>query len=96
MRLEDLNTSGDGRLWSPSAERNKQPIADVLLQVLPQSGLVLEIGSGTGEHVVHFARTMPSITWQPSEQDKDCLRSIPLPLRQVIDWRTTDRMRGQN
>ncbi len=76
MRLEDLNTSGDGRLWSPSAERNRQPIAGVLLQVLPKTGLVLEVGSGTGEHVVHFARVMPHLTWQPSEQDNDCLRSI--------------------
>ena len=76
MRLEDLNVTGDGRLASPSAERNREPIAKVLSQVLPQSGLVLEVGSGTGEHVIHFARVMPHLTWQPSEQDKDCLRSI--------------------
>jgi SAM-dependent methyltransferase len=76
MRLENLNVSGDGRLASPSAARNKEPIAEVLAQVLPQSALVLEVGSGTGEHVVHFARVMPHLTWQPSEQDKDCLRSI--------------------
>ena len=44
MRLEDLNDSGDGRLASPSAERNREPIAEVLSQVLPQSGLVLEVG----------------------------------------------------
>ncbi|MFM9848903.1 MAG: DUF938 domain-containing protein [Hyphomicrobiaceae bacterium] len=50
MRLEDLNATGDGRLASPSAERNREPIAKVLAQVLPQSGLVLEVGSGTGEH----------------------------------------------
>ena len=54
MRLDDLNVSGDGRLTSPSAERNRVPIAEVLSQVLPQSGLVLEVGSGTGEHAVHF------------------------------------------
>ena len=76
MRLDDLNVSGDGRLTSPSAERNRVPIAEVLSQVLPQSGLVLEVGSGTGEHAVHFARVMPHLAWQPSEQDKDCLRSI--------------------
>ena len=76
MRLEDLNVSTDGRLASPSAERNRGPLAEVLSQVLPQSGLVLEVGSGTGEHAVHFARVMPHLTWQPSEQDSDCLRSI--------------------
>ena len=76
MRLEDLNATGDGRLASPSAKRNREPIAKVLSQVLPPSGLVLEIGSGTGEHAIHFARVMPHLTWQPSEQDKDCLRSI--------------------
>jgi SAM-dependent methyltransferase len=76
MRLEDLDASIDGRLWSPSAERNRQPIAEVLSRVLPQSGLVLEVGSGTGQHAVHFARVMPQLTWQPSEQDADCLRSI--------------------
>ncbi len=76
MRLEDLNDTGDGRLASPSAERNREPIAEVLSQVLPQSGLVLEVGSGTGEHAIHFARVMPHLTWQPSEQDKDCLHSI--------------------
>ena len=76
MQLEDLNASRDGRLASPSAERNRGVIAGVLSQVLPQSGLVLEVGSGTGQHAVHFARLMPHLTWQPTEQDEDCLRSI--------------------
>jgi SAM-dependent methyltransferase len=76
MRLEDLNASRDGRLASPSAERNREAIAGVLSQVLPRSGLVLEVGSGTGQHAVHFALVMPHLTWQPTEQDEDCLRSI--------------------
>jgi SAM-dependent methyltransferase len=76
MRLEDLNVSRDGRLASPSAERNKGSIAGVLSKVLPRSGLVLEVGSGTGQHAVHFALVMPHLTWQPTEQDEDCLRSI--------------------
>jgi SAM-dependent methyltransferase len=76
MRLEDLNTSSDGRLASPSAERNSGPIAGVLSRVLPRSGLVLEVGSGTGQHAVHFARVMPHLKWQPTEQDENCLRSI--------------------
>src|SRR5262249_10089518 len=45
-------------------------------QVLPLSGVVLEVGSGTGEHAVHFARVMPHLIWQPTERDEDCLRSI--------------------
>jgi cyclopropane fatty-acyl-phospholipid synthase-like methyltransferase len=76
MRLEDLAASTHGRLMSPSAQRNKEPIARALSQILPETGLVLEVGSGTGEHVVHFARVRPDITWQPSEVDADCLRSI--------------------
>lgn len=57
MRLEDLIATGDGRLASPSAARNKEPIANVLSNVLLQFGLVLEVGSGTGEHAIHFARS---------------------------------------
>jgi hypothetical protein len=76
MRCEDLGGLTDGRLLSPSAERNKGPIAEVLARVLPESGTVLEIASGTGQHTVHFARAMPNLTWQPSEPDAECLRSI--------------------
>jgi SAM-dependent methyltransferase len=65
-------------LLSPSAERNKGPIAEVLRTVLPARGLVLEIASGTGQHIVHFARTFPELTWQPSEPDPDLRRSIEL------------------
>ncbi len=54
--------------FAPACERNKQPILEVLQAVLPNSGLVLEIGSGTGQHVVHFAANMPQLQWQPSEQ----------------------------
>ena len=67
MRRETLSHLEAGRLVSPSAERNKGPVADVLKQALPDRGLVLEIGSGTGQHVVHFAQETPHLTWQPSE-----------------------------
>jgi hypothetical protein len=71
-----LGALANHRLVSPSAERNRAPISEVLSQVLPERGVVLEISSGTGQHVVHFARAMPNLIWQPSERDDDCLRSI--------------------
>lgn len=59
----------DARETAPSAERNKQPILEVLARVLPPRGLVLEIGSGTGQHVTHFAEALPALSFQPSEMD---------------------------
>lgn len=76
MRNEELGLFPDKRLVSPSAERNKGPIADILKRVLPDHGTVLEISSGTGQHVVHFAREMPDLIWQPSERDEPSLQSI--------------------
>jgi hypothetical protein len=58
--------------FAAACERNKQPILQVLQRVLlnwaPPSGLVLEIGSGTGQHVVHFSAHLPQFLWQPSER----------------------------
>ncbi len=54
--------------FAAACERNKQPILDVLQRVLPASGLVLEIGSGTGQHLVHFSGHLPLLHWQPSEK----------------------------
>jgi SAM-dependent methyltransferase len=62
-------------LESPAAERNKQPIAEVLAAVLPPSGLVLEVASGTGQHAEHCARMLPALEWQPSELGEE-LRAI--------------------
>jgi len=66
----------DGRWFTPSAERNRDPILAVLARVLPQTGLVLEIGSGTGQHVVHFAAALPRLTWQPSDPDAEFRESV--------------------
>ncbi|CAN0627332.1 conserved protein of unknown function [Burkholderia multivorans] len=64
------------RLSAPAAERNRGPILDVLRRVLPASGSVLEIASGTGQHVVHFAQGLPALHWQPSDPDAHARRSI--------------------
>jgi Protein of unknown function (DUF938) len=76
VRCEKLGVFSSDRLSSPSAERNRGPISEVLSRVLPERGVILEVGSGTGQHVVEFARAMPKLIWQPSERDADCLRSI--------------------
>jgi SAM-dependent methyltransferase len=76
MRCETAEVLADGRLVSPSAERNKGPIAEILMRVLPAQGEVLEVSSGTGQHVRHFAQALPHIRWQPTERDPDSLKSI--------------------
>ena len=61
---------------APAAARNRDPILEALKDVLPSSGKVLEIGSGSGEHALHFAENLPAIHWQPSDPDPDQLASI--------------------
>lgn len=64
------------RREAPAAARNRQPILDVLQPRLPEKGLVLEIASGTGEHVVHYAAARPDLTFQPSDPDAGARASI--------------------
>jgi SAM-dependent methyltransferase len=67
----------DGRLDAAAFHRNHQPIWAVLGKFLEgQSGDVLEAGSGTGQHVVHFARHAPDIIWWPSDLREAHLKSI--------------------
>jgi SAM-dependent methyltransferase len=63
-------------LISPSVARNRDPILSVLCRVLPPTGQVLEIASGTGEHAVHFAAALPHLIWQPTDRDEHALKSI--------------------
>jgi SAM-dependent methyltransferase len=65
-----------GRRSAPAALRNREPIAEVLRDWLPQSGLILEIASGTGEHASYFAERFPQLDWQPSDTHPDALASI--------------------
>ncbi|MDP3655144.1 MAG: DUF938 domain-containing protein [Rhodoferax sp.] len=69
--------------FSPSAERNKQPILDVLLQFLPTQGTALEIASGTGQHVAWFATQLPGWTWQPTEVHRGALYNIEVRVAQA-------------
>ena len=57
----------DALSFSDACERNKKPILEVLEKYMPKRGLVLEIGSGTGQHAVYFAGKLGTIKWQPSE-----------------------------
>lgn len=90
----------DPRRFAPATARNRAPILEVLQEVLPGRGLVLEIASGTGEHAVHFAAALPDLTWQPSDPSEDARASIaawrdeaalpnlraPLPLDVTAPW----------
>lgn len=66
----------DKRLFAPATGRNREPILDVLRGVLPESGLVLEIASGSGEHVAHFAAQFPRLTFAPSDPNPKARDSI--------------------
>ena len=61
---------------APAAARNREPIAQVLADELPAVGKVLEVASGTGEHVLHFAAKFPQLQWQPSDPDAGARASI--------------------
>ena len=70
------------RRSAPAVARNREPIADVLGEWLPESGVVLEIASGSGEHALYFAQRFPALEWQPSDVHPDALASIEA-------WRAT-------
>lgn len=66
----------DPRIFAPATRRNREPILTLLTRALPSAGLVLEIASGSGEHAAWFAPRLPALTWQPSDPDPGCRRSI--------------------
>lgn len=70
------SSNDDARRQAPAAARNRGPILDVLRQVLPPQGTVLEVASGTGEHVVHFAQQLPGLEFQPSDPDPQARASV--------------------
>lgn len=64
------------RLFSPSAARNRDAIRDAFLKTMPHAGVILEIGSGTGEHAVHIAAAAPGLRWLPGDPDAASRASI--------------------
>jgi hypothetical protein len=69
----------DRRQYAPATERNREVILDVLLQVLPPQGTVLEIASGTGEHSTYFAPHLQPRQWIPSDPN-------PMAIASITDW----------
>ena len=61
---------------APATVRNREAILAVLCEELPDSGTVLEIAAGSGEHAVFFAQNLPSLDWQPSDPAAEALNSI--------------------
>jgi hypothetical protein len=61
---------------APATERNRDAIAAVLREVLPEQGLLLEVAAGTGEHAAYMAPLFPGLRWQPSDPDPEAVTSI--------------------
>lgn len=76
---EAQSSGRDERLHAPATLRNRDAIAEVLARELPDAGLVVEVASGSGEHVLHFARLFPALDWQPSDPD-------PLARASIAGW----------
>jgi len=67
--------------WSsPATARNRGPILEVLRRALPETGRVLEIAAGAGEHAAHMAKALPGVEWQPTDAE-------PLALGSIRAWR---------
>jgi len=65
------------RLFSPAAERNTAPVLAELRRVLPPTGTLLEVASGTGQHAAAFAAALPGWAWWPSDLDPAARASVP-------------------
>lgn len=71
-----MHDSRDYRRFSPSTERNKGPVGNVLKPLLPPRAHVLEVAAGTGEHAVHLSQELEVARWWPSDLDPAALSSI--------------------
>jgi hypothetical protein len=68
--LKSMDDLRENRQYAPATERNRRPILEVLQQVIPKEGDILEIASGTGEHACFFAPYFPNQQWIPSDPDR--------------------------
>ncbi|MEM7493168.1 MAG: DUF938 domain-containing protein [Pseudomonadota bacterium] len=75
IALEDRPVTDDGRRYSPSISRNKDVIAEVFADVMPNEARVLEVASGTGEHGAHLTDRLPELCWTYSDIDQESLKS---------------------
>jgi len=69
-------TTPDARRYAPAAARNRDALTEALRPLLPASGLLLEIASGSGEHALHLAHHFPALTVQPSDPEAGARASI--------------------
>lgn len=74
--MDDTAEPSRALRYAPATRRNRGPILEILRGALPASGLILEVASGTGEHVTCFARAMPHLQWQPSDPSAEARASI--------------------
>ncbi|HTL88313.1 MAG TPA: DUF938 domain-containing protein, partial [Leptolyngbya sp.] len=73
----------DDRQYAPATQRNREPILKVLLEVLPPTGTILELSSGTGEHAVFFAPQLFARKWIPSDPN-------PIARASIASWRESE------
>lgn len=75
----EARTTNEARLFSPSAARNRDPIREIFLKYRPAAGAIIEVGSGTGEHVAHLAAAAPLLFFRPGDPD-------PASRASVVAW----------
>lgn len=79
--------TNDQRQFAPATERNRDPILAVLKRVLPPTGTVLEVASGTGQHAAYFAPRLQPLQWLPSDPN-------PMLRDSIAAWR--EEVQGDN
>src|SRR5690554_3112628 len=67
----------DEKPYSQACENNKQVILEKIATVFNEPGILLEIGTGTGQHAVHFAQHLPHLQWQPSDHPNNAQLCMP-------------------